>query len=84
MSLLPVILYEDNQLNQEAIELVKNPNYHARTKHIDIRYHFIREHYALNDIELCYLSTELMVADCLTKLVSSNNMKIFCNTLFGL
>ena len=36
----PTILYEDNQ---GAIALSKNPKSHSRTKHIDIRYHFIRE-----------------------------------------
>ena len=34
------IIYSDSQ---SAIELSKNPNYHARTKHVDIRYYFIRE-----------------------------------------
>ena len=34
------VVYADNQ---GAIALATNPGYHARTKHVDIRYHFIRE-----------------------------------------
>ena len=37
---IPIVVYEDNQ---GAIALIENPVHHQRTKHIDIRYHFIRE-----------------------------------------
>ena len=37
---MPITLYVDNN---SAIELMKNPVFHERSKHIDIRYHFIRE-----------------------------------------
>lgn len=40
--LLKVTLYMDNQ---SAIRLVKNPEFHKRSKHIDVRFHFIRENY---------------------------------------
>ena len=76
----PVVLHEDNQ---GAISLVKNPTYHGRTKHIDIRYHFIREHFVKQDIELIYMPTEKMVADCLTKLVSKSKLEMFSTVLFG-
>ena len=53
--------------NQGAIAIAKNPIAHARTKHIDIRYHYIRE--AVNDgiIEVKYCPTKQMIADVLTK-----------------
>ena len=57
-------VYEDNQ---GCIALAKNPVAHERTKHIDIRYHFIREQVELNTIDVCYLPTEEMLADLMTK-----------------
>ena len=53
--------------NQGTIALAQNPEYHARTKHIDVQYHFIRECIEMGQIRLRYCSTEDMVADALTK-----------------
>jgi hypothetical protein len=53
--------------NQGCIALTKNPAYHSRTKHIDIRHHFIRDSVEAGDIELQYCATDDMVADVLTK-----------------
>lgn len=53
--------------NQGAIALVKNPEFHARTKHIDVSAHFIRELEADKVIRLGYISSDRMRADCLTK-----------------
>ena len=44
--------------NTNAINLNKNPIQHSRTKHIKIRYHFIRDHVQNDDIELEFASTE--------------------------
>lgn len=44
--------------------------YHSRTKHIDVRHHFIRETIKENIIDVKYLSTDLMIADVLTKPLS--------------
>ena len=57
-------LHEDNQ---RALELSRNPIHHARTKHIDIRYHFIREAVESKEVELMYCPTNLMIADIFTK-----------------
>ncbi|XP_077277091.1 uncharacterized protein LOC143905509 isoform X1 [Temnothorax americanus] len=59
-----VNLYNDNQ---GARELAHNPVYHGRSKHIDIRHHFIREVLNEHPVKLEYLPTEEMVADVLTK-----------------
>lgn len=56
--------------NQGAIAIARNPIGHARTKHIDIRYHFIRETLQEGTIDLCYCPTSEMVADILTKPLS--------------
>eukprot|EP00794_Sanderia_malayensis_P011556 gene11556-biopygen9226 len=57
-------LYEDNQ---GAIALSKNPNSHSRTKHIDIKYHYVRDIVDNKQIELIYCPTEKMIADIMTK-----------------
>ena len=57
-------MYEDNQ---GCIALAKKPVHHKRTKHIDVRHHFIREKVEMGIIELRYLPTGEMVADALTK-----------------
>ena len=53
--------------NQSAISMAKNPQFHGRTKHINIKYHFIREQIANGTICLKYCPTEDMLADLLTK-----------------
>ena len=60
----PTVLMEDNQ---GAISIAKNPVAHARTKHIDIRYHYIREAVQNGTINLCFCPSENMIADLLTK-----------------
>ena len=58
------IIYTDSQ---SAIALAQNPEHHARTKHIDIQYHFVRNCVEDGRLKLEYCSTEDMVADGLTK-----------------
>ena len=53
--------------NQGAIALAKNPVHHARTKHIDVQHHFVREKVERGLIRLEYCPTEDMMADVLTK-----------------
>ena len=60
----PVDVLEDNQ---GCIALAKNPVSHARSKHIDIRHHFIRDAVEEGVINLVYCRTDEMLADILTK-----------------
>jgi hypothetical protein len=53
--------------NESAIKLANNPMQHSRTKHIDIRHHFLRDHEAKGDIKLFHVSTENQLADIFTK-----------------
>ncbi|GJV17483.1 retrovirus-related pol polyprotein from transposon TNT 1-94 [Tanacetum coccineum] len=53
--------------NTSAIVISNNPVLHSRTKHIDIRYHFIKDHILKGDIELHFIPTEYQLADIFTK-----------------
>ena len=53
--------------NKSALELSKNPVYHERTKHIDTRFHYIRECMADGVVELEHVRTDDQLADILTK-----------------
>ena len=53
--------------NQGTITIAKNPVSHTRTKHIDIRYHYVHEAVQKGEIILQYCSTETMNADLLAK-----------------
>ncbi|KAG2759912.1 Retrovirus-related Pol polyprotein from transposon TNT 1-94 [Phytophthora cactorum] len=64
----PVKIYEDNQ---GSIALAKNPEFHKRTKHIDIRYHFVRERVEDGQVVLQYCSTKDMKADLMTKPITA-------------
>jgi hypothetical protein len=53
--------------NESAIRMVYNPVEHSRTKHIDIRYQFLRDHQQKGDIEIAYVSTHNQLANIFTK-----------------
>ena len=74
----PVTLYSDSQ---SAIALTRDGSYHARTKHIDIRYHFIRFVVQNGTINLIYCPTDDMTADTLTKALPSIKAKHFATAL---
>jgi hypothetical protein len=58
------VIYVDNK---SAIKLSKNPVQHGRSKHIDTRFHFLRDHVKQKTIELEYYDTKEQVADIFTK-----------------
>lgn len=61
-------MFEDNQ---GAIALAKNPEFHKRTKHIDIRYHFVREKVENGQMVLEYCPTQDMLTDIMTKPITT-------------
>lgn len=61
--------------NQGALEIAETEAFRKNTKHISIRYHFIREKVVEGLITLQYVPTEKNVADCLTKCVGTNVLK---------
>jgi hypothetical protein len=50
-----------------AISFAKNPVLHSRTKHIEVRYHFLRDNIEKGNIDLIHVPTEKQLADILTK-----------------
>lgn len=60
----PVEMYVDNK---SALELMKNPVFHGRSKHIDIRFHFIRECVEEGKITVTHVGSKEQKADILTK-----------------
>jgi hypothetical protein len=67
--------------NESAIRMADNPVEHSRTKHIDIRYHFLRDHQQRGDIEIAYVSTKEQLADIFTKPLVEKTFIILRNEL---
>jgi hypothetical protein len=64
-----IIIYKNNQ---NVIALIKNSQFHARTKHIDIQTHFIKEKVIEDFIDLVYVFIDQMIIDDLTKSLIRN------------
>ncbi|GAB2274840.1 hypothetical protein Dimus_039096 [Dionaea muscipula] len=60
----PTVIFVDNQ---SAIAIAKNPVYHDRSKHIDVRFHFLRDAVANDVVKLEHVKTQDQLADLLTK-----------------
>ena len=63
----PTLIFEDNQ--------AKNPVFHKRKKHVQIRYHFVREAVEQGTITLEYCQTDDMLADSFTKALARDQFK---------
>ena len=64
MELIPSVIQCDNH---SCIKLSENPVFHDRSKHIEIRYHFIRDYVQRGAVRLQYVLTDEQVANILTK-----------------
>jgi hypothetical protein len=73
-----VVIYCDNLSN---IQLVRNLVFHARTKHIEVHYHFIREKVLASEIDFIYVSTKDQVADIFTKVLGAKKHHQFRSML---
>nr|GEW06623.1 retrovirus-related Pol polyprotein from transposon TNT 1-94 [Tanacetum cinerariifolium] len=67
--------------NKNAIALCCNNVQHSRSKHIDIRYHFIKEHVENGVIELYFVNTEYQLAEIFTKAFGKERIKFLINKL---
>ncbi len=70
----PIVIYCDNI---SSILLANNPVYHARTKHIEVQYHFIKKKILAREINLIHVSIEDQVVDIFTKALNTNKLKKF-------
>lgn len=69
--------------NQAAIALSRNPEYHARSKHVDIQYYFLRHHVDKKTVELKFIRSDQMAADGLTKPLTRQKHIQFCDYMQG-
>lgn len=74
----PIVIFEDNQ---STIKVAKNPENHKRLKHIDIKYHFIRDKVSEGIVKIDYLKTDDQVADMFTKPLCKASLCKFSNQL---
>ena len=68
--------------SQSAMNLIDNPVYHERSKHIQLKMHYIREQVSASEVEFSYVATNVQVADCLTKAVPGEKVR-FCRGEMG-
>ncbi|XP_031259821.1 secreted RxLR effector protein 161-like [Pistacia vera] len=74
----PVTVYSDSQ---SAIHLSKNPVYHERMKHVDVKYHFVRDQISKGTVNLLKIPTEENPSDMGTKVVTAAKFKHCLNIL---
>ena len=78
------LIYDNTTIycdNDAAIQIVKNPVFHSKTKHIDIKVHFIRDCFDKGLIKLEQIDTDANVADLFTKPVSSSRFQVLVDFL---
>ena len=74
----PTTIYYNNLSN---IQLVKNPVFHSRTKHIEVHYHFVRERVLSGEVDLQYVPTDRQTADIFTKPLGLHKLRQFSGAL---
>ena len=77
---LPPMLWCDNV---SALALASNPIFHARTKHIEVDYHYIREKVLSKELKVHFISTLDQIADIFTKAISSPCFLDLAHKLMG-
>ena len=74
----PTIIHCDNQ---SLVKLSKNPVFHDRSKHFEIKHQYIRDMVQRKAVHVQYLSTHEQVADVFTKPLARTKFKYFCERL---
>ncbi len=69
-----IVIYCDNI---SSILLANNPVYHARTKHIEVHYHFIRKKVLAKEIDLIHVNTKNQVVDIFIKVLGTDKLRKF-------
>ena len=68
----PTTIYTDSQ---SAMRLAVNAEFHSRTKHVDVKFHFLREQVVLHTIDIQFLPTQQQIADILTKALTPDQFQ---------
>jgi len=76
----PTTIFIDNQ---SAMHFAENPVFHGRSKHIDIRHHFVHERLASNEVILNHCASKENVADMFTKPLAKPQFIALCDHVLG-
>ena len=63
--------------NQSAIKLANNSEFHERSKHIDVRFHFVRDVINRKELEVSYVQSQFQLADIFTKPLAKQQFCFF-------
>ena len=77
---LPIQIQEDNQA---CIQIADNPVSQRRTRHMDIRYHFVRDYIEDGTVTVKYCPTQQMLADIMTKMMPKPTFTRLRNKIIG-
>ena len=76
--MLATTIYTDSQ---SALAVARNPIFHARTKHIEVHYHYVRERLSAGEISLAYVPTHDNLADLFIKALPREKFEAFRKAL---
>ena len=68
----PTTIFTDSQ---SAMRLALNPEFHSRTKHVDVKFHFLREQVVLRSIDIQFLPSQQQIADIMTKALTTDQFR---------
>ncbi|MCO5582710.1 hypothetical protein L7F22_036609 [Adiantum nelumboides] len=71
-------IYSDSQ---STLVVARNRVFHARTKHIEVHYHYVKERLSTGEISLAYVPTQDNLVDLFTKALSCDKFEAFCKAL---
>ena len=67
--------------SMSAIQLVKSPVFHKRSKHIDVKYYFVSDLFESGKLKVEHVTTNEQLADSVTKPHSKQKLKAFCGSI---
>ena len=74
----PTTIFTDSH---SALAVARNPIFHARTKHIEVHYHYVRERLPAGETSKAYVPTQDNLADLFTKALSREKFEAFRKAL---